>query len=280
MKKLVMWSTMAALSAPLAMPQDAQKVTVPFRDASRPRKLVVDSLLGSVTVRGYEGQEAIVETTPRAGDGRGRGGGRGGGRGKQTEVPAGMHRIGGNTGGVEITEDNNTINISGGFFSPVDISIQVPTQTSVTVNLVTGRTLTIEDISGEVEATNMNGQVNINNVSGSVVAHSMNGKIMVSLNSVMPDKAVSVSTMNGDIDVSLPSAVKANLKLKTDHGGMFTDFDIKVDSTPRPPKVEDRRDKGGPYRVEMGGTTYGTINGGGPEIQFTTFNGNIRIHKK
>ncbi len=38
--------------------------------------------------------------------------------------------------------------------------------------------ITIENISGEIEAKNMNGQVTITNVSGSVVAHSMNGKIV------------------------------------------------------------------------------------------------------
>ena len=162
----------------------------------------------------------------------------------------------------------------------MDVVIQVPTQTSVSVKTMTGRALTIENVSGEIEANNMNGQVNITNVSGSVVAHSMNGKVVVSLNTVMPDKAMSFSTMNGDVDVTLPANVKANVKLKTDHGEMFTDFDVKLDATARPPLVEDNRAKGGRYRVQFERGTTGTINGGGPEMQFTSFNGNILIHKK
>ena len=38
---------------------------MPFRDPSMPRKLVVEGGMGSVTVRGYEGQDAIIEYTGR-----------------------------------------------------------------------------------------------------------------------------------------------------------------------------------------------------------------------
>jgi hypothetical protein len=273
MKRLLGLSFTGILMTAVALPQDTQKASVAFSDPSRPRKLVVDTMFGSVTVRGYSGQEAIVETTSRTGI-------RAPGR-KETEPPAGMHRIGGNSSGVEVTEENNTVRVSGGSpFAQADIVIQVPTQTSVSVGTFTGGSVTIENISGEIEANNMNGPVNITNASGSVVAHSMNGKVVVSLNSVTPDKAMSFSTMNGEIDVTLPASIKANVKLKTDHGEIFTDFDIKVDSKAQPPQVDDNRKRGGRYRVRFDRGTSGTINGGGPEMQFTTFNGNILIHKK
>jgi len=272
MNRLLIFGFTTVLMAPAALPQDTQKVTVPFRNPSQPRKLVVDMRMGSVTVRGYEGQEVIVEAT-----------GRSAGRGprRQVEVPAGMHRIGENASGLDVTEDNNTVKVSSGFFGgATDVVIQVPTQTSVSVKTMVGSAITIENVSGEIEANNMNGQVNITNVSGSVVAHSMNGKVVVSLNTVMADKAMSFSTMNGDVDVTLPASIKANVKLKTDHGEMFTDFDVKLDATAQRPKVEDNRKNGGRYRVRLERGTSGTINGGGPEIQFTSFNGNILIHKK
>jgi len=274
MKKLMMLSAAALLAAPAALPQDPQKATVAFSDPSRPKKLVVDTMFGSVTVRGYNGQEVIVETTGRAGiRPRGR---------KEAEPPAGMHRIGGSYSGVEITEESNTVKVSNGPspFAAADLVIQVPVQTSVSVNARVGDSVTIENITGEIEANNMNGQVTITNVSGSVMAHSMNGKIVANINSVTPDKAMSFSTMNGEIDVTLPASIKANVKLKTDHGDIFTDFDIKLDSKAAPPQVEDNRKRGGRYRIQFDRGTSGTINGGGPEIQFTTFNGSILIHKK
>jgi len=273
MNRLFILGATAVLAALTAYPQDTQRVTVPFRNPSQPRKLVVETMSGSVTVRGYSGQEVTVEST---------GGGLRGPGVKEPEPPAGMHRIGGNNSNLEITEDNNTVRISGGHFpfGHTDLTIQVPSQTSVSVKTFTGAGITIENISGEIEANNMNGPVNITNASGSVVAHSMNGKVVVSLNSVTPDKPMSFSTMNGQIDVTLPASIKANVKLKTNHGDIFTDFDIKLDATAQPPQVDDNRKNGGRYRVRFDRGTNGTINGGGPEMQFTTFNGNILIHKK
>ena len=104
MKTLLIFGAAACLAAPAAFPQDTQKTTVAFSNPSQPRKLVVDTMFGSVTVRGYNGQEAIVETTGRTGI-------RAPGQ-KETEPPAGMHRIGGSSAGVEITEENNTIRVS------------------------------------------------------------------------------------------------------------------------------------------------------------------------
>jgi DUF4097 and DUF4098 domain-containing protein YvlB len=159
--------------------------------------------------------------------------------------------------------------------------IQVPAQTSVNVKTMFGGNMTIENIAGDIEAENFNGQVTINNASGSVVAHSMNGKITVSLNRVAPDKSMSFSTFNGDVDVTLPADTKARFKMRTDFGDIFTDFDVKMEANAAP-VVEEEKDKKGKTRrrVRVDGTQAGTINGGGPEMQFTTFNGRILIHKK
>jgi hypothetical protein len=271
MKKLV-WmtavvTTLTALAASQLRAQD--RLTVPFPSSTQPRKLVVDSMGGSVTVRGYDGQEVVVESSGGNSNGRPRKG--------SAEPPPGMHRIGPSGGELQATTDNNTIKINSGFFGgPSNMTIQVPRQTSVSVKTMTGREIVIENVSGEIEANNMNGAVNIVNVSGSVVAHSMNGKVTATLNTVMPDKAMSFSTMNGDIDVTLPSAIKANVKMKTDRGDMFTDFDIQLNPSGPSTTIKSGRS----VRVRTDRTTTGSINGGGAEIQFTSFNGDIVIHKK
>jgi hypothetical protein len=90
---------------------------------------------------------------------------------------------------------------------------------------------------------------------------------------------MSFSTMNGTIDVTLPADIKANLKMKSDNGEIWSDFDIKLTGSAQP-QVDDQRGKGGRYRVRLDKTVYGTINGGGPELQFVTYNGSILIHKK
>ncbi len=190
-----------------------------------------------------------------------------------------------------MTEDDNTVRVNGGglFSNLADVTIQVPTQTSVKAGATLGSgAVVVENISGEVEVSNMNGQVTITNVSGSVVAYSMNGKVVVSLNRVTPGKNMNVSTFNGDVDVTLPADTKANLKANVNNGDIYTDFDVKLepqqaaapapapvpgDSRPRL-KVKTRTGRNGD------GAVNGTINGGGAEMQFTAFNGRILIHKK
>ena len=280
MKRIAMGMGFAALAAvQLGAQEGRQQITMPFRDPSMPRKLVVEGGTGSLTIRGYEGQDAIIEYSGRAISGpagRGRGG-------RTNEPPPGMHRIG-ESRGLDITEDNNTVRVnSQGIFGGTarDMVIQVPAQTSVNVKTMFGGSMIVENIAGDIEAENFNGQVTINNASGSVVAHSMNGKITVSLNRVTPDKSMSFSTFNGDVDVTLPADTKARFKMRTDFGEIYTDFDVKMEANAAP-VVEETKDKNGKSRrrVRVDGTQSGTINGGGPEMQFTTFNGRILIHKK
>jgi hypothetical protein len=264
----------------LALGQDSgpQRLTVPFPDATAPRKLVVNGLTGGVTVKGYEGKDAIVEYTGRGILGRSR---------SSTPAHAGMRRLGPGITDLSVTQENNVVTVHGGLLGRTDLMIQVPVATSVTVNTLAGDAITIDNVAGEIEASNMAGAVNITNASGSVVAHSMSGKITVSLNKVTPDKSMSFSTMNGDIEVTLPGDTKARLKMKTYNGDVFTDndFDVKLDppgqGSSRAPVTTTTKNKDKTrtrYRVDS--TSYATINGGGPDFQFTTFNGRILIHKK
>jgi hypothetical protein len=84
--------------------------------------------------------------------------------------------------------------------------------------------------------------------------------------------------MNGKVDVAFPADFKANVVLKSDNGEVLSDFDVKLDQGKKP-IIQDSRDKGGKYRVQVEKAVYGTINGGGPEVQFKNFNGNIYIRK-
>lgn len=259
----------AALITGAALAQDSgDQLRVPFRDPSRPRTLVVKIINGGMTIRGYDGKDVLVESHGGASRSR-----------HEREAPPGMHRLDGSSSGLDVTEDNNVMTIQAGLMRSADLSIQVPMQTSLRLTTMNGGKISVENVSGEIEAENMNGAVTLTNVSGSVVANSMNGRVTVSLDHVTPNKTMSFSTMNGTIDVTLPADLKANLRLRTDNGDIFTDFDVKMQGS-HPPEVDDQRKNGGRYRVRVDKTMYGTINGGGPEIRFTTYNGSILIHKK
>ncbi|MBZ5673910.1 MAG: DUF4097 family beta strand repeat-containing protein [Acidobacteriia bacterium] len=246
--------------------QNSAQITVAFSNPSQPRRLVVKTLMHKVTIKGYDGKDAIIESSAISERRR-----------RERNIPPGMHPLNVGRGGIEVTEANNVVTVSAE--TPLgggDIQIQVPVETSVTVNTINNG-VSVENISGEIEVESVNGGVSVTNSSGSVVATSMNGKVTVVLDKVAPGKAMSFSSMNGTIDVTLPADIKANLKMKVDNGDVYTDFDVKVTNEAFD-TTESKTGKG--VRIRGNRTTYGTINGGGPEMQFTTFNGRILIHKK
>jgi DUF4097 and DUF4098 domain-containing protein YvlB len=259
----------AAAGMMLAAQDAGDKVTIPFRDPSAAKTLKVSLQNGSVTVKGYDGKDATIETAGRiAGHER-----------RPSQVPEGMHRIDNLSMGLDVTEENNTITVVGGN-STGHVTIQVPVQTSLVLRSVNGGAITVENIAGSIDANHTNGGISITNVSGSVLANTTNGKVTVSLNKVSPDKAMSFTSFNGTVDVTLPADVKANVMMKTDNGEIWSDFDIKLSATGKAPVVEDNRSKNGKYKVHVDRAMYGSINGGGPEMQFVTYNGSILIHKK
>jgi len=107
----------------------------------------------------------------------------------------------------------------------------------------------------------------------------MNGDIEAVLSKVSADKPLSFSNMNGDIDVTLPADIKANVKMKSQMGNIYSDFDVTLKPTSKKVESSEEAEKG-KYRISFDRAIYGIINGGGQEITLTTFRGDIFIRKK
>lgn len=255
-----------------AWPQEAQpdRVTVSFSDPSRPKSLKASLVNGSISVKGYDGKDAIIET--RGGSGRSRRADR--------ERADGLRRIDTNATGLTVEESDNVITV--GTRSPgenISLNIQVPFNTSLKLHVVNGKELAVDQITGDVEIDCTNANATVTHISGAAVVHSLNGNVLVSLDKVLGDKPMSFSSLNGNIDVTLPSDTKARLRMKTDNGAIYSDFDIALDTSGRTSAVDENKSGKGPHRIRFDRTMFGTINGGGPELALTTFNGNIYLRK-
>lgn len=248
------------------------RVTVPFSDPSRPKMVNVNLLNGGIVVKGYAGKDVLVEARPRNGEHE---------RRHAPERAQGMHRIDAAGTGLSVEEADNVVEIkTAAWNSGADIVVQVPYATSLKLKTVNDGDIVADHINGDVEVDDLNGKVTLNNISGSALVHALNGKIVVTFDRITQGKVMSFSSLNGDIDVTFPPDLRANVKVKTDNGEAYSDFDIKLDPSGRKPEVE-RADKGdGRFRVKFERGTWGTINGGGPDMQFTTLNGNIFIRSK
>lgn len=268
--------------------EGGDKVTVPLSDPSRPGTLKVGLLYGSITVKGYEGKEVLVEAHARTRGGR-RGwdgdeaplekltGRRKGDDGAE-ENTQGMKRLAVNSTGLTVEEESNTIRVGTESMNrAVDLTISVPRQTSLVLRSTNDGAITVSDVNGDIDVNNTNGPVMMDHVSGSVLAHALNGRIHVTFDRVSA-KPMAFSSLNGAIDVTFPPDLKANFTIRNDRGDVFSDFDVQLTAGQNQVVQDDRKD-GGVYRVKIDRTIHANVGGGGPEIQFTNMNGNIYIRK-
>jgi hypothetical protein len=273
--------------------QNTQQVTVPLSDPARPGTLSVHLMWGGVTISGTNRKDVLIEarsSDERRGRGRGRGGliiadGGGGirilrGRGgnDSDSDTTGLRRLT-QPGGFEVEEHNNEVSVASGPRNRgSDFTIQVPTRTHLKLAALNDGPIIVENVEGEIEVQNQNESVTLTNVAGSVVANAHNGKVKVIMTRLTAEKAMGFTSFNGDVDVTLPAAAKANLKMRSDHGEIFTDFDVQIrPATPAPPQGARRGDGG--FRLDVNQSIQGAVNGGGPEFELRTFNGNIYLRK-
>ena len=242
------------------------RIPVTLSDPSRPARVKVSMVNGGITVKGYEGKEVVVEARMR--------------NRENSRNEGGPKRLAISTTGLSVEEENNEVNINTeSYMHPIDVTVSVPVHTSLKLRAVNDGDIVVTGVDGDLDVDDINGAVTLNNVSGSVVAHALNGHVYATLTRVDPQKAMGFSSLNGDIDVTFPADLKANVSIRSDQGDVFSDFDVQLQATAPQPVVEDNRKGGGKYRVKIDRTVRGTINGGGPEIQFRNFQGKIYIRK-
>ncbi len=265
--KFAIAAVFAILTPMLTAQAPDNRIAVPC-DLSRPVNLRAHLVSGSITVKGGDVKEIVVEARVRGGEES---------RDRRAE---GMKRIPMTSTGLNIEAENNNVRVSSDSYQrTVDLTISVPIHTSVSLHTVNDGNILVSGVDGDLDVNDVNGEVDLKNIGGSVVAHALNGHVVATLNRVDPQKPMAFSSLNGDIDVTFPSDLKANVSLRTDNGEVYSDFDVKVQPTAPQQTVEDNRGKGGKYRVKIDKNVRGTINGGGQEIQFKNFNGNIYIRK-
>jgi len=251
--------------------KSVDRLVVPFSNPDKPGFIEASLINGGITVTGYNGKEVILEASTRTQKISE----------KNTDTKKeGMIRINVTTTGLSVEEADNLMEISvDSWRRTIDLNVRVPQKTSLKLYCINAGDILVENVEGEIEVNNTNGRVTLSNISGTVIAHALNKFLKVTMKKVDPNKNMSFSTLNGDIDVTFPSNLKATVKLKADNGEIFSDYKIQIDNSPRKVVEENHHQGSGKYRVKIDPMIHGTINGGGPEILFTSFNGDIFIRK-
>ena len=245
-----------------------ERIAVPLTDPTRPATVHVPIVQGSITIRGVDRKDLLIQV--RAGDDDS-------GDSRRKSDSSGLKRIQ-QPASLSVEEENNQVRVSAGMPSDTyDLNIEVPLKTNLEISTVNGGEITVEGVDGDLEVGNVNGGITLTRVGGSVVAHTTNGDVKVSLARVTPQKPMAFTTLNGDVDITFPVATRANLKLRSERGEILTDFDLKMTADGSAPKIEDTRQSGGRYRIEVNKVLSATINGGGPDFELRSFTGNIYL---
>ena len=252
------------------------RATVPLSDPSKPAMVTVSTFRGSISVIGYNGSNVIVEAQVRSKmieRERTRE------RDQTSDKAKGMKLIPISATGLTVTEESNEVSIKvESLKHAVDLTVQVPHSSSLTLKAFNDGDIDVKNVSGEIEVTNHNGGISLTGISGNVIANTFNGELLVTFNKIDPNKPMSFSTFNGDVDVTFPGEIKADVKMKSEMGDIYTDYEIQIVQQ-QTQKQEEKQDEEGRYRISFDKTVYGKINGGGPEYTFKNYNGDIFIRK-
>ena len=150
--------------------------------------------------------------------------------------------------------------------------VTVPAEIGLEASNVNGGDLTVDGVTGPVEASNVNGDVRLAGLGGRANASTVNGELEAAFDRPLAAPA-EFSTVNGDVNLVFPRPFGAELEFSTLHGDVYTDF--AYDSSPRPARVER---EGSRWRV--GRETVVKLGGGGPRLACATVNGDILIRER
>lgn len=127
--------------------------------------------------------------------------------------------------------------------------------------LVNG-SLDLEGLQGDVNASLVNGAVKADRLGGSVKLSTVNGRIAINASGLENAKGVALNSVNGSIELVVPSGAGANVEASTIHGPITNDFELTVEK--------------GQY---LGRNLSGQIGSGGPKVRLNNVNGSISIKR-
>ncbi len=263
-----------------------RNIEVPLTDPGKPAELKMSAFQDSIAITGYNGKNVLVEITEKEKKKTGHkheheADHKDGKNEKTASKNKGMYKVAGTSNNFIITEENNKIlikskNMSGSNY--LHFSIKVPFSTSLNLKTHDNGDVKINRIDGDIVVKHYNGNILLTDIGGTVVANAMNGDVKATFKKVALNAPMSFSTFSGDLDITFPANAKFNLKMNVEKGEIFSDFKLKT--IEKPNTSSKKRQKNGKFVVKVEKTIYAELNGGGEEVFFKTYSGNIYIRKK
>ncbi len=238
-----------------------EEIKVTLSNPSKPGSLQVHNHNGTVDVQGYEGEEVLVKIKSHTD------------QKEKYKDREGLKRIPNQALNVDIVEEDNLVEIRGGQ-KRTDFVIKVPKQFSLDVSTHHNGEVHVSNVTGEMVIDCHHGGMKLQDVGGSLVADTHHGEIVANFLSVA-DRPMAFSTYHGDVDITFPPSVSCDVKIKSERGDIFTDFDVSMKALKPAEEIKDN----GRREIKIGGWMKGAIGSGGQEYMFNTYHGDVIIRK-
>jgi DUF4097 and DUF4098 domain-containing protein YvlB len=142
----------------------------------------------------------------------------------------------------------------------VEFTVTVPRGARLDeIKLINGA-LDIEGVTGEINASSVNGTVRASRIAGDARLSTVNGKLEATFERLSAAKTISMNSVNGNIEISIPYDARVEFNARNVTGGIDNDFGIPVN-----------RDR------SVGSKLHGVLKGGGTYIDLHNINGTICI---
>lgn len=175
-----------------------------------------------------------------------------------------------NTGlGLEITTSGGAMTIKKATGQSVDYRIKVPAKANLKIEedgWGGSADYYIKGSQGEIEIKTTTSDLVLEAVSGPVIAKTTSGDITVSFAGLNTTNPTSIVNTSGFIDVTMPASAKADMKLRSISGEIYSDLDLDL------PDSE--------FKNTYTSKFEGTLNGGGVEISLHAISGDIYLRKE
>jgi DUF4097 and DUF4098 domain-containing protein YvlB len=141
----------------------------------------------------------------------------------------------------------------------VEYTLTVPRATRLDeIKLING-SLDVTGVSAEVHASCINGKLQAHNLSGHARLSTINGRLDARFDQ-LAGSALELNSVNGSVELTIPSDSKAEIDASTVSGGIDNDFGLQVN-----------------HHRYVGHDLRGELAGGGTRIELKNVNGRIEV---
>jgi DUF4097 and DUF4098 domain-containing protein YvlB len=172
----------------------------------------IGNVSGDVIVTGYDGDSIVVTGTKK---------------GRDRDM-------------IEIEDRSGTANVDVGVRYPkhcncdasIRFEVQVPRSVKYDFDHIASVSgdVKVTGVTGRLNASAVSGDVHITDVSGSVSASAVSGDVQVEINRLDGSDDMKFNTVSGDVSVTLPGSLDADVDMSSFSGSIKTDFAIEVRS--------------------------------------------------